>query len=61
MFNVFPILKLHSASISGLKWAAYMHNHIAFVTKTGVFKLIAINFDMKDEFVLLIEHSIANG
>lgn len=38
-----------------------MGNLLAMITRTGVFKLIALNLDYKDEFVTLIEYQIENG
>ncbi len=39
---------IHSASIKGLKWVSYFGNLVIMVTKDGILKLIAVNFDYKD-------------
>lgn len=38
-----------------------MGNLLALITSTGVFKLISVNFEVKDEYILLIEYQISNG
>ena len=38
-----------------------MGNLMAIVTTQGLFKLIALNFELKDEFIVLIEYPIPNG
>jgi WD40 repeat protein len=59
--NIFPMTAVHSASVTGLKWIGFMGNLLALITETGIFKLIAINFDFKDEYMLLIEYPIPEG
>lgn len=52
---------LHSASIDGLKWFSFMGNLLALVSRKGLFRIIAVNFEMKDEFIILLEHQIERG
>lgn len=61
VINVFPLSTLHSVSIYGLKWIDFMGNLLALITRTGVFKLVSVNFEVRDEYILLIEYQISNG
>jgi hypothetical protein len=61
IISVFPTSMMHCATIDGLKWLDFMGNLLALVTRKGVFKLIAVNFELKDEFITLIEFPIAGG
>lgn len=61
IYNIFPSTILHSASISGLIWAEFMGDLIALVTAEGVFKIIALNVDEKEEYVVILEYKIKNG
>jgi len=45
---------LHSASIHGIKWITFMGNLVAFISSNGLFRIIAINFQSKDEFIVLL-------
>jgi WD40 repeat protein len=48
VINVFPMYPLHSASIHGLKWIGFAGNLLAMVSRTGLFRLVAVNFHMRD-------------
>lgn len=48
LYQVFPLTKLYSASQTGLRWAGFYHNLVALITNDGTFKLIAINYELKD-------------
>jgi hypothetical protein len=61
VISVFPMYALHSASINGLKWIGFQGNLLAMVSRTGLFRIISINFEMRDEFLNLIEYQIEKG
>lgn len=52
---------LHSASVHGLKWISFNGNLLAIVSRTGLFRLIAVNFKLRDEFLILLEYQIEDG
>ncbi len=52
---------LHAASLDGLKWIDFMGNLVALVTTKGLFKIIAVNFEVRDEYILLLQYQIPNG
>lgn len=52
---------LHSASIDGLKWIGFYGNLLVIITRTGLLRIIAINFTIRDEFIVLIEYQIEKG
>ena len=52
--NVFPMNALHAASIHGLKWMAFYGDLIAIVSRKGLFRLIAVNFPLRDEYLNII-------
>jgi hypothetical protein len=39
---------MHSASIDGLLWISFFGNMLSLITRTGIFKIIAINFQIRD-------------
>ncbi len=59
--SVFPMYALHSASINGLKWIGFYGNLLVIITRTGLLRIIAINFTIRDEFIVLIEYQIEKG
>ena len=48
IISVFPMYSLHSASIYGLKWISFFGNCLAMVSRKGLFRIIAINFQLRD-------------
>jgi len=58
---VFPLTALHSASVQGLKWISFMGNLLATISSKGLFKLIALNFEIRDEYITIIEYQIEDG
>lgn len=48
IISVFPMYSLHSPSIYGLKWISFFGNCLAMVSRKGLFRLIAINFQLRD-------------
>lgn len=48
IISVFPMYTLHSASIYGLKWISFFGNLLAMVSRKGLFRIIAINFQLRD-------------
>lgn len=52
--SVFPMYSLHSASIYGLKWISFFGNMLAMVSRKGLFRLIAVNFQLRDEYLNLL-------
>jgi hypothetical protein len=45
---------LHSASIHGLKWISFYGDLLAMVSRRGLFRLIAVNFPLRDEYLNLV-------
>ena len=61
LISIFPKLMLHAASVDGLKWISFMGDLIALITIRGTFKIIAVDYEQKEEFLVLIEHDIIEG
>jgi hypothetical protein len=61
ILSVFPLSAIHSASISGLKWISFFGNLLAIITSKGCFRLLSLNLELRDEFIVLIEYTIPNG
>lgn len=61
IYNVFPTAILHSASIDGIRWASFLGDFIALVTPKGLFKIVALNVEEKEEFAILLSYQISKG
>jgi hypothetical protein len=47
--------------VEGLKWISFMGNLLATISAKGLFKLIALNFEIRDEYITIIEYQIEDG